>query len=82
LTCLLSGRSPISYPFASPQVGEIKEKWSALTEDDLARIAGKQDQLVGRLQGRYGYAKEQAEREADEFLRTHPERVRRPAHPG
>jgi len=53
--------------------GEMKEKWGALTEDDLARILGQKDQLAGRLQERYGYGKEQAEREANDFLRIHPE---------
>ena len=52
--------------------GPMKEKWSALTDDDLAGIAGQKDRLVGRLRERYGYGKEQAEQEAEEFLRTHP----------
>ena len=37
---------------------------------DLTAIAGKKDQLVGKLQERYGYEKGQAERELDEFART------------
>jgi uncharacterized protein YjbJ (UPF0337 family) len=41
----------------------VKEKWGKLTDDDLDVIEGKQDQLVGRLQERYGYSKEQAEKE-------------------
>ena len=40
-----------------------KEKWGKLTDDDLDVIEGKKDQLVGRLQERYGYSKEQAEKE-------------------
>jgi uncharacterized protein YjbJ (UPF0337 family) len=47
--------------------GKVKEKWGKLTDDDLETIDGKKDQLVGRLQQRYGYAKEQAEKEADAF---------------
>ncbi len=50
--------------------GTVKEKWGKLTDDDLTRIAGKKDQLVGTLQQKYGYAKEQAEKEVDEFGRT------------
>jgi uncharacterized protein YjbJ (UPF0337 family) len=48
----------------------MREKWGKLTDDDLTVIAGKKDQLVGKLQERYGYKKDQAERELDEFIRT------------
>jgi uncharacterized protein YjbJ (UPF0337 family) len=47
--------------------GKMKEKWGKLTDDDLTRVEGKRDQLAGLLQQKYGYAKEQAERELDEF---------------
>lgn len=47
--------------------GKIKEKWGKLTDDDLTTIAGKKDQLVGKLQERYGYEKAQAEKELDNF---------------
>ena len=47
--------------------GKVKEKWGKLTDDDLTVIAGKRDQLAGVLQERYGYAKEQVEKELDEF---------------
>jgi uncharacterized protein YjbJ (UPF0337 family) len=50
--------------------GKAKEKWGKLTDDDLATISGKRDQLVGILQQRYGLAKEQAERQIDEFTRS------------
>src|SRR5882724_10466681 len=50
--------------------GKVKEKWGKLTDDDLTTIAGKRDQLAGKLQERYGYEKEQAEKELDEFTRT------------
>ena len=45
--------------------GKIKEKWGKLTEDDLTMINGQRAQLEGRLQERYGYAKEQAKKEVD-----------------
>jgi uncharacterized protein YjbJ (UPF0337 family) len=48
--------------------GKVKEKWGKLTDDDLTVVAGKRDQLAGLLEKRYGYAKEQAEKELDEFL--------------
>ena len=44
--------------------GKIKEKWGKLTDDDIARINGKYEQFVGALQKKYGYSKEQAERES------------------
>ena len=50
--------------------GKIKEKWGKLTDDDLTTISGKRDQLVGRLQARYGMAKDQAEKQIDEFTRS------------
>jgi uncharacterized protein YjbJ (UPF0337 family) len=49
--------------------GSLKEKWGKLTNDDLDVIAGKRDKLVGMLQERYGIAKEEAERESDEWIR-------------
>jgi uncharacterized protein YjbJ (UPF0337 family) len=48
--------------------GAVREKWGKLTDDDLDVIAGKRDQLVGRIQERYGIAREEAERQADEFV--------------
>ena len=50
--------------------GKVKQKWGKLTDDDLSAIGGKRDELVGRLQRHYGYAKDQAERELDEFTRS------------
>ena len=49
--------------------GQVRQTWAKLTDDDLARANGKRDQLVGRLQERYGYTKEKAEREIDAFLK-------------
>lgn len=48
--------------------GKVKEKWGKLTDSDLTVASGKRDQLLGVLQQRYGYAKEQAEKELDEFM--------------
>jgi len=47
--------------------GSMKEKWGKLTDDDLTVVSGKRDQLSGMLQERYGYAKERAEQEIDDF---------------
>ncbi len=43
--------------------GQVREWWGKLTDDDLDRIAGKRDKLVGTLQEKYGWAKERAEQE-------------------
>jgi uncharacterized protein YjbJ (UPF0337 family) len=51
-------------------VGKVKEKWGKLTDDDLATIAGKREQLAGSIQHHYGIAKEEAEKEADAFAQT------------
>ena len=53
--------------------GKIREKWGKLTDDDLTVIAGRRDQLVGRIQERYGLAKDAAEKEVDEFVRSYNE---------
>ena len=52
-------------------MGSAREKWGKLTDDDLDVIGGKKDKLVGKLQERYGWAKDQAERDVDEWSRTH-----------
>lgn len=49
--------------------GKAKEKWGKLTDDDLITIAGRRDQFAGLLQERYGYAKEEADKEIDDFAR-------------
>ncbi|MBV9404102.1 MAG: CsbD family protein [Acidobacteriaceae bacterium] len=50
--------------------GSVKQRWGKLTDDDLTAISGKKDQLVGRLQERYGITKEQAQREAEEWAKA------------
>ena len=50
--------------------GSLKAKWGKLTDDDLSRADGSFKYLVGRLQERYGWQKDQAEREIREFERT------------
>lgn len=50
--------------------GKVKEKWGKLTDNDLTTIAGKRDQLAGILQQKYGYKKEQAEKELDAFTQA------------
>jgi uncharacterized protein YjbJ (UPF0337 family) len=49
--------------------GKAKEWWGKLTDDDLDVIDGNRDQLIGKLQERYGYTKEQAAKEVNDRLR-------------
>ena len=46
--------------------GQVKQWWGRLTDDDLDRIDGNVDELAGTLQERYGYAREDAEREIEQ----------------
>lgn len=48
--------------------GQVRSHWGKLTNDDLEVIAGKRDQLIGRIQQRYGMAQDAAEREVDTFI--------------
>jgi uncharacterized protein YjbJ (UPF0337 family) len=48
--------------------GSIREKWGQLTDDDVDRVEGSAERLVGVIQERYGYAKQKAEDEVDAFL--------------
>jgi uncharacterized protein YjbJ (UPF0337 family) len=52
--------------------GKVKEQWGKLTDDDLDVIAGRRDQLLGRIQQRHGLAKEEADRQVRGFERAHP----------
>ena len=52
-------------------VGKAKEKWGKLTDNDWTVVEGQRDQLVGRIQERYGIAREEAERQVRDFERTH-----------
>ena len=46
--------------------GKIKQKWAKLTDDDLAFVAGKEDELIGRIQKRTGEARENVEKALSE----------------
>jgi uncharacterized protein YjbJ (UPF0337 family) len=47
--------------------GRIREQWGDLTDDDLDRIEGKRDQLVGAVQKRYGIARDAADKQVRQF---------------
>jgi uncharacterized protein YjbJ (UPF0337 family) len=56
--------------------GKIRQKWGKLTDDDLDVVAGKREELIGRLQERYGWAREEAEKKADAFVAGYKQGVR------
>lgn len=50
--------------------GKIKTKWGKLTDDDIAQVNGKREELLGKIQKRYGYAKDKAEEELSSFEKS------------
>jgi uncharacterized protein YjbJ (UPF0337 family) len=58
--------------------GKVREQWGKLTDDDVDVIAGRRDQLIGKIQQRYGSTREMAEEQVTEFER----RFTVPAHRG
>ena len=55
--------------------GELKTWWGKLTDDDFDRIGGQKDKLIGLLQERYGYTREQAEEEIEWRLQEYGDRT-------
>ena len=50
--------------------GQVQQRWGKLTADDLNVIEGKRTELAGRLQQRYGYAKDEAEKNIDNWIKN------------
>ena len=50
--------------------GSVKERWGKFTDDDLDVIAGRRETLIGKLQERYGMAREEAQKNADIWLKS------------
>jgi uncharacterized protein YjbJ (UPF0337 family) len=48
--------------------GSLTSKWAKLTDDDVKNVGGKRETLIGTLQERYGILKDEAEKQADEWL--------------
>jgi uncharacterized protein YjbJ (UPF0337 family) len=53
--------------------GKVKEQWGKLTDDDLDVIAGRRDQLLGRIQQRHGLARDEADRQVGEWEGRSPD---------
>lgn len=54
--------------------GKVRRQWGKLTDDDIDRIEGNREILIGRLQERYGKRKGEVEREVDEWFDSLAER--------
>ena len=52
----------------SQMKGEARKQWGKLTDSDWEQVAGEKDKLLGKLQERYGWSREDAERNADEYF--------------
>jgi uncharacterized protein YjbJ (UPF0337 family) len=52
--------------------GMVKEQWGKLTDDDLDVIAGKRDQLLGRIQERHGLSKDEADVQVKDWEHRNP----------
>jgi uncharacterized protein YjbJ (UPF0337 family) len=55
--------------------GSVKQQWGKLTDDDLTFINGRSEELVGKVQERYGIARDEAQRRVNEFLATNKDMV-------
>lgn len=47
--------------------GEVKKQWGKLTDDELMQVNGRREVLAGKIQEKYGIAKEQANKQIDEW---------------
>jgi uncharacterized protein YjbJ (UPF0337 family) len=51
--------------------GEVRTQWGKLTDDDFDQVEGNAEKLVGKVQERYGYERDRAEREVNSFFDKH-----------
>jgi uncharacterized protein YjbJ (UPF0337 family) len=58
--------------------GRVREQWGKLTNDDLDQIQGRAEQLIGKVQERYGIQRDEAKRQVDDFMRSTEPTTRRP----
>ncbi|MAW79156.1 MAG: general stress protein CsbD [Parvularcula sp.] len=47
--------------------GSAKSQWGKLTDDDLTQVEGDRDKLVGKIQEKYGVAREEAEKQVNDW---------------
>ena len=61
--------------------GKAQQKWGKLTNDDLDRVNGRREELIGCIQERYGKNREEAEREANDFFDSAARPATKPSKP-
>jgi uncharacterized protein YjbJ (UPF0337 family) len=49
---------------------KVRNNWVKLTDEDITRISGRRRELIGRLQARYGFARAEAEREVEAWMKS------------
>ena len=55
--------------------GDVRNWWGRLTDEDVDQIQGDTEKFIGKLQEHYGFSREQAEKEVEDFLMM-PDRER------
>jgi len=51
--------------------GSIRAKWGELTDDEIEELDGNREKMVGKIQQKYGVAKEEAEKQVDDWTKGH-----------
>ncbi|MCG6898223.1 MAG: CsbD family protein [Thiocapsa sp.] len=51
--------------------GAIRAKWGELTDDEIEELDGNREKMVGKIQEKYGVAKDEAEKQVDEWTKSH-----------
>ena len=59
--------------------GDLRKQWGKLTDSDMDQIQGDAEKFIGKLQERYGYNREQAEKEVNDYMNRSGEKPRRTA---
>lgn len=57
--------------------GKFKQQWGNLTDDDITKLEGKEDQLIGLLQQKYGFSKDRAEKDIERFVDMQEKHVKK-----
>ncbi len=57
--------------------GSIKQKWGDLSDDDIQKVEGREEEFLGLLQKKYGYTRDEARKQYEEFMKGHEEKTPR-----
>ena|ERR1041385_3492171 len=59
--------------------GDLRKQWAKLTDSDIDEIQGDAEKFIGKLQERYGYNRQQAEKEFNDYMNRPGDKSRRTA---